>query len=438
MMMKECWTLADARNRAFAENVGADWQAGVPLYLSATGDWAKSPQGQLILLYMANQLPRMGPGYRRITVSSALDVPLRPELRSWVPVTTLASAMLYRMQALMPGEYCMDRQKPHASVAVRVGPPAGPSSPCDMAVVTKDWVVRLTVGDSAVATNGARHVGEEAYNPISAQWAVAALCALLYLRHSMCSTLDTVYEWTCWTASLPAEAPPVDAIDLGSLTLIGCGAVGNAFLEVLRAWPRVSGELRVYDPEETDETNLNRYLLLGREGVGRAKVFLAEQALGHVDSLSVWGFEREITKRELADAGRIVLAVDRVDPRIQVQASWPSLLLEAGTGRQWFHVAHCHRGLVASHKVACQGCLHGSGRDLRREEREASVVFVSAVVGAVLMRELLLIFKAGQDAAAGFNHIVGNAFEPGAVESSPRMRNAKCILCRDTTLTEIH
>lgn len=40
------------------------------------------------------------------------------------------------------------------------------------------------------------------------------------------------------------------------------------------------------------------------------------------------------------------------------------------------------------------------------------MVFVSAMVGAVLMRELLLILKAGQDTTANFNHIVGNAFEP--------------------------
>ena len=60
------------------------------------------------------------------------------------------------------------------------------------------------------------------------------------------------------------------------------------------------------------------------------------------------------------------------------------------------------------------------------QEREATAVFVSALTGAVLARELLLILTAGPEAALHRNRVDGNAFEPEYAESTKHPPDPQC------------
>lgn len=92
----------DLRNRAFAERVAADWQGGVPIQLSAVEEWAGSPQGQSLLFQLANQLPRMGPGFRRIRACQGCihgkegEAPREEREATLVFVSALTAAVLAR------------------------------------------------------------------------------------------------------------------------------------------------------------------------------------------------------------------------------------------------------------------------------------------------------------------------------------------------------
>ena len=79
------------------------------------------------------------------------------------------------------------------------------------------------------------------------------------------------------------DAPPLpEEIEIGSVHLAGCGAVGQAAAATLRELP-VSGTLYAVDHEPLDEGNLQRYLLSGQEDVGTSKPTLIVRAFeGHL------------------------------------------------------------------------------------------------------------------------------------------------------------
>ena len=77
----------------------------------------------------------------------------------------------------------------------------------------------------------------------------------------------------------PTEVPPLAGkVDLGTVHLAGCGAVGQAFVAALRELP-VTGALVAVDHECVDAGNLQRYLLSVAEDVGTAKPIVIQRAL---------------------------------------------------------------------------------------------------------------------------------------------------------------
>src|SRR5215831_5805728 len=76
---------------------------------------------------------------------------------------------------------------------------------------------------------------------------------------------------------LPQPALP-DALNLGTVHLAGCGAIGQAFVSALRELP-VTGTLVAVDHEVLDEGNLQRYVLSTSADVDTAKPALIERAL---------------------------------------------------------------------------------------------------------------------------------------------------------------
>jgi len=72
-----------------------------------------------------------------------------------------------------------------------------------------------------------------------------------------------------------------DPIDLGLFDMISAGAIAQSALFCLAQIPNVRGDARLVEPERSDETNLNRYMLLRRSRVGMPKALdLASQGLG--------------------------------------------------------------------------------------------------------------------------------------------------------------
>ena len=156
------------------------------------------------------------------------------------------------------------------------------------------------------------------------------------------------------TLAEPAESPPPlpGKIDLGTVHLAGCGAIGEAFVAALRELP-VTGTLVAVDHEDVDEGNLQRYLLVGISDVGVAKPALVERALEGT-RLSVepvasrWGAdERTAPGRET-----IVSALDTRQGRIELQGGLPRETFNAWTQPEDIGVSR-HQAFGETPCLAC-------------------------------------------------------------------------------------
>jgi hypothetical protein len=162
------------------------------------------------------------------------------------------------------------------------------------------------------------------------------------------------------TLGEPSETPPLpDQLELGTVHLAGCGAIGQAFAAVLRELP-VTGTLVAVDPEELDEGNLQRYLLGLAADVGIAKPTLIERAFANSELTvepieGVWGSEERCGPcRET-----VVVALDSKKGRIELQAGLPRELFNAWTQPADIGVSR-HQAFGNDPCLACLGWPKGS------------------------------------------------------------------------------
>lgn len=423
----------DARNRAFAARVGANPDGGVPLHLIAGPGWAQSAQGQVILLNLSNLLPRIGPGFRRITVDRSLDVALAKSVQSVHGEGSLLAALGEALRCAVDGDFSVTPAPPDGARTIHVGATVADGN--TWIIWTRNW--RMGIGLEASESGDPR-----LFNPISAQWLASATAALLYQETCMheppfAEPRPLSRQWTAGAPGRKGRGPLLpDHLVLSRLTWVGGGAVTNATLAPLRYLHSLSGELTVVEPEAFSDTDPNRYLLGGRGDIGRPKVQIIRDKLSHHSGLQVIGIPARVQSAAVSLEGDVVVGVDNVAARTYVQSRWPLRLLEAGTGDRFFHVAHCHREAIFGGGAACQACLHfGAADELPREDREATIVFVSALTGAVMARELVRLYHPGSDRGVGLrdraweNYVAGDAFRPWGIAGAPFLPRPDCMLC---------
>jgi hypothetical protein len=170
------------------------------------------------------------------------------------------------------------------------------------------------------------------------------------------------------TLGAPADNPALpEEVDLGTVHLAGCGAIGEAFVAALRELP-VSGTLVAVDHENVDEGNLQRYLLAGVADVGAAKPGLVERALKET-RLSVepvatrWGAD----ERTAPGRKTIVSALDTKQGRIELQGGLPREIFNAWTQPEDIGVSR-HQGFG---ETPCLACLAWPTRP--RRSRSATI-----------------------------------------------------------------
>lgn len=207
---------------------------------------------------------------------------------------------------------------------------AGPVSATEVCVSAAGWNVLL---DDAVP---------DASTPCSplAAMASAALGVREVFRAVLGDLTDdhrnggTPLGWNLITLREPEDGIPplVEGVDFGELALVGCGAIGQSFVDAIRA-SNSRGRLVAIDPEDVELSNLQRYVLTTNGDVGEAKTSLVARALQ--------GTEVEVVQQRRAwslDDGLspacLVCALDTVTDRIGCQGSLPRTIYNAYTGDQ--------------------------------------------------------------------------------------------------------
>lgn len=228
------------------------------------------------------------------------------------------------------------------------------------------------------------------------------------------------------TDKLSFEIAPRDtplATKIGDLDCISGGAITNALLYVLSCIPGVRGEVRVVDSDIADISNLNRYMLLLRSHLGRAKAY------DLADVCRVWFRIEPIAKRyepetltDLAPlAPSVIVGVDDIPSRWAVQSANP-LWLGVGATTHWSAMASFHRA-----GLGCARCLHP--HDDPGDAPIPTVAFVSFWAG-LLTAVQLLRHLAGGEPPVNEQQTYLTALRPENPFLSPIPILPACPICR--------
>jgi molybdopterin/thiamine biosynthesis adenylyltransferase len=151
-----------------------------------------------------------------------------------------------------------------------------------------------------------------------------------------------------------ADVPWPEPIDIGTVHLAGCGAIGQAAVATLAVLP-VSGTLVAVDHDTVDVGNLQRYVLTRDTDEKSNKPGLIKRALKKTDITvqpvrSRWGDD----EHSGSGAETVLVALDSEDDRISVQASLPRAVYNGWTQPEDIGVSrHEHFG-----EEPCLACLY--------------------------------------------------------------------------------
>lgn len=259
--------------------------------------------------------------------------------------------------------------------------------------------------------------------------------------------------WMRQGSSEPDPAPWDEAggplVDLGDLVLVSAGGIGGNAAQVLAASWVTCASATVVEPDVVELSNLNRLIGVGVLAVGQLKLAPAATALATA-GLSTTAFAARYEDLAAADLGgsgaaprRVLVGVDQVASRLQVQADWPDLLVNAGTAGTAWTVSSHPRGLGA-----CLGCVHGAatqtyaasrrafacgaGMPVVGEEKvvrpEASFPFASVMAAAFQVAALIRAVHSGPQARLTAETRAANSARLPFLKAGQREREPGCLL----------
>jgi hypothetical protein len=211
--------------------------------------------------------------------------------------------------------------------------------------------------------------------------------------------------------------------ELGKIDCVSGGAITNAVLYCLARIPAVTARGRIIEPDTTDLTNLNRYMLLLRSNRDMRKAHTLAQMVG-----SGLRFEPIPQRYEPALlnnieplAPTVVVGVDHIPTRWAVQQAMPQWLV-IGATTHWSAMASFH-----SKGLACARCLHNE--DDPGDGPIPTTVCVSFWAG-LLTAAYLVRHAAGQAIPVNEQQVYLTPFRPESVFPSAVLVREDCSTCQ--------
>ena len=314
---------------AFQSLVG-DTRVGVSIGATA----AASNEGRALADLVVRLLARLYPQLE-LRENPGVDEALMQELRD------LASAINPDI------EFCAD-----ASAGVQIG------------IDGSDFDVSVYAGSSgwdALVSRAAPQPTGDSVNPLGAGAAACLAVGHLFNRLFLPDWHDLAWpdtRFSTFELAMGTTAPAVSNEEWtlsDEVVLVGAGAIGNGALWALSRAP-MRGLLRIVDPQEVELSNLQRYVLSGREDVGKKKTEVPlrffSQGLTVVPHDQAWDV---FVSREGHAWPNVLVALDSAADRRAVQASLPMSLTNAWTQPGDLGVSvHGRFGTPA----ACLWCLY--------------------------------------------------------------------------------
>ncbi len=191
---------------------------------------------------------------------------------------------------------------------------------------------------------------------IAACFAAAEVFKQMRVRREHYSPSEGFYDaWNLQpSGAFVANGPAALCDRLLECTLAGVGAVGNAFLHTMLACPslQLTATLADNDKKGLDATNLNRYVLFGKNELGKLKPDATSALLNSSRMrLTPWN---DAAENLPTLSSRVLSAVDKNTSREGIQFRYPARIFSASTSDLRAEVLRC--GPPA--KGACLRCYN--------------------------------------------------------------------------------
>lgn len=354
----------DDRHIRLAQRMGIDEHAARTKFLGntilLTGDHPTllRPEGRTMALTAMNLIARFCP---RIDVFMPWSPNLAQELTALGQAIDSSASAAYRVLS------DIDDELKYKSV-LSIGPTPVPS-PVVTEITASGWL-------AGVSSSGPAPVLAEAWCGPGALAAAAIGASQVFIRlleplesagGLSPSIVFSTYDLTARTdlrGLVTDSGPTVDNVELPTVLLGGCGAVGQAFFYSLLHLPIRAGLLWAVDHDRASLSNLNRCPLAFQGHIELSepplKVSLLEDAAKGT-SLQVHADRRPLDEA-LKDPQTypvgfptiVVCGVDNAEARAELQRLWPDLFLEGSTGDAQLQVLRWAFG----NDRACSFCYH--------------------------------------------------------------------------------
>lgn len=235
-----------------------------------------------------------------------------------------------------------------------------------MTIGCEGWVIECHAGPGPVRVR-------DGPNPVGVAAAVSVGVARLFgdivareLPESLRSSFQgpPALRWSTYSyRNDDADAPLPSGLHLDDVLLVGVGGVGAAIAAVLGLQPGLTGRVLLVDPDQVDESNLNRFLTATRSAIGRSKTEIAHEHLKRRQpSLQVLSapFSYQRVVRQLGrPLATVVSSVDSEPLRAIIQSDLPKTVIDAATSGPVIGLSR-HTFVEG----ACLGCLHPRTNEL--------------------------------------------------------------------------
>lgn len=197
-----------------------------------------------------------------------------------------------------------------------------------------------------ISTSNPMNCPKEHINSIGALLAGALACGETFKRAFPELNGEIIDELvydplTQGTGNYPVIEPLIpDEIHFEDLTLVGLGGVGMGIVYCLNRLNRITGTLRLIDPEVTDKSNEQRYLYSFKEHRNAEKVKMALNVLNQAHPLLLDIKAHKMTYEQLTETfwsdmplylPLVVVTVDNEITRKNVQSSLPKTIFNGWT-----------------------------------------------------------------------------------------------------------
>ena len=145
--------------------------------------------------------------------------------------------------------------------------------------------------------------------------------------------------------------------DLGYITVLGLGAIGNGITWALSQMKNTEGKITIIDPEVLEQSNLQRYIESLEHDIDEPKINIVERSLSKTKFKvnpykGTWQDFLSITKQWKNDF--VLCALDTARDRIFLQTSLPNKIINGFTDEGMFGISR-HLDFI---KEPCIGCLY--------------------------------------------------------------------------------